>query len=178
MKRVSKTLALMVLSAGTLLGSTALAAGDGGKLAQAGAKKPSAEIRVRVIHASNEGKKFDPRLEDLRKFLRHHKFTAFKQVIDDTIPVEVDQTKGIGLLSGKNLNVTLKKLEREKATIRLLLLGKTGQILDTTVAAGPHKLFFLAGPRYDGGILFVAIEPHYDPASLAFQEPVGDARPR
>ena len=130
------------------------------------ASRLKAEIRVRVIHASNATKKFDPHLEDLRKFLEPQAFTSFKQVIDETLPVEVKETKGIGLLSGKNLNVTLSSLTKEKATIRLLLLGQTGQILDTTVSAGPHKLFFIAGPRYDNGVLFVAIEPHYDPDAL------------
>lgn len=130
------------------------------------ADKPQADVRVRVIQATNTGKKFDPHLEDLRKFLGQHKFSSFKQVIDETIRVGETETKGIGLLSGKNLNVTLKTLTKEKATIQLLLLGQTGQILDTTVAAGPNKLFFIAGPRYEDGVLFIAIQPQYDPEDL------------
>lgn len=159
------TVLVGVVSAALLAGRPALAADT-----------PGAEIRVRVIHASNEGKKFDPHLEDLKKFLEGHKFSSFKQVIDETISVKEEGTRGIGLLSGKNLNVTLKKLTREKATIRLQLLGQTGQILDTTVVAGPHKLFFIAGPRYDDGVLFLAIEPHYDPASA--DKSVVDSKPR
>lgn len=151
MRRVAKIL----VAAAMLCGSTAWAA-----------DKPEAEIRVRVIQATNTGKKFDPHLEDLRKFLGQHKFSSFKQVIDETIAVKEEETKGIGLLSGKNLNVTLKSLTRQKATIQLLLLGQAGQILDTTVAAGPHKLFFIAGPKYEEGVLFIAIEPHYDPDKL------------
>lgn len=157
MKRVAAILfAVGLVVTGAPSSGTAAAADDG----------VGAEVRVRVIQASNTGKKFDPHLEDLRKFLGQHKFSSFKQVIDETIAVNEKQTKGIGVLSGKNLNVTLKSLTKEKATIRLLLLGKTGQILDTTVAAGPHKLFFIAGPRYEGGVLFIAIEPHYDPEKL------------
>lgn len=131
-----------------------------------GADKPEAEIRVRVIQATNTGKKFDPDLEDLRKFLGQHKFSSFKQVIDERLAVKEEETRGIGLLSGKNLNVTLKSLTRQKATIQLLLLGQAGQILDTTVAAGPNKLFFIAGPKYEEGVLFIAIEPRYDPDKL------------
>jgi hypothetical protein len=155
MKRVAAILVAAGLFAGTFSSNQAVAAG-----------KPAAEIRVRVIQATNTGKKFDPHLEDLRKFLGQHKFSSFKQVIDETIEVGQSETKGIGLLSGKNLNVTLKALTKEKATIQLLLLGQTGQILDTTVSAGPHKLFFIAGPKYEDGVLFIAIEPHYDPESL------------
>lgn len=159
MKRVVRMLGFAAIATATFLGAPPQ------KEAAAQSDAP-AEIRVRVIHASNEKKKFDPDLEDLRKFLSQHKFSAFKQVIDETIPLKEQETKGIGLLSGKNLNVTLKSLTREKATIRLLLLGQTGQILDTTVAAGPHKLFFIAGPKYENGVLFVAIEPHYEPEKV------------
>lgn len=159
MKRVVHKLALAAFAAAMFLGVAPTTS-----VAQEGS---GAEIRVRVIHASNEKKRFDPDLEDLRKFLSQHKFSAFKQVIDETIKLEPQETKGLGLLSGKNLNVTLKGLTPEKATIRLLLLGQTGQILDTTVSAGPHKLFFIAGPKYGNGVLFVAIEPHYDPARVA-----------
>jgi hypothetical protein len=155
MKRVAAILVAVGLVAGTFSSNEAVAA-----------DKPEAEVRVRVIQATNTGKKFDPDLEDLRKFLGQHKFSSFKQVIDETIVVGEKETKGIGLLSGKNLNVTLKTLTREKATIQLLLLGQTGQILDTTVAAGPNKLFFIAGPKYEDGVLFIAIQPQYDPEAL------------
>lgn len=129
------------------------------------------EIRVRVIHAKTApATKFDPHLEDLKKFLQNFTNYDFRQVIDQSLTLGVnppDNTKGIGLLSGKNLNVTLLGLTREKATMRLELVGQTGQMLDTTVSAGPHKLFFIAGPRYDNGVLFIAIEPHYEPDSIS-----------
>ena len=102
-------------------------------------------------------------------------------MIDDELHLGVSDTRGLGLLSGKTLNVTLASLTKEKATIRLLLLGPTGQMLDTTVSAGPHKLFFIAGPRYDDGVLFIAIEPHYDPEAAVVAPDVGmkrDERPR
>lgn len=160
-RRVATLLLTVGLAVGSLGASTAFAAeGD------------QSEIRVRVIQASNTGKKFDPHLEDLRKYLGAHKFSSFKQVIDETIQVKEGETKGIGLLSGKNLNVTLKSLTSEKATMQVLLLGKEGQILETTVGAGPHKLFFIAGPRYDDGVLFIALEPHYDPEAVGVKNVV------
>lgn len=137
--------------------------------ALARAEGMEADVRVRVIHAQNGAKRFDRALTDLRKYLDRFPYSSYKQVIDTTMHLGVsDQsnTKGIGLLAGKNLNVTLVALTKEKATIRLLLVGQAGQMLDTTISAGPHKLFFIAGPRYDGGVLFIAIEPHYDPEKL------------
>ena len=132
--------------------------------------RQTADIRVRVIQARNAASAhFDPHLDDLRKLLDGFKTYDFKQVIDQSLQLglaDEENTKGIGLLSGMNLNVTLKSLTREQATIRLLLVGQTGKMLDTVVSSAPHKLFFIAGPRYDNGVLFIAIEPHYDPDSV------------
>lgn len=125
-----------------------------------------AEIRIRVIHAKTGEKKFDSKLDDLQKYLTPYPYNSFKQVIDDKLQLGVSDTRSMGLLSGKNLTVTLAALTKEKATIRLLLMGQTGQMLDTTLNVGAHKLFFLAGPRYDNGVLFIAIEPHYDPEKV------------
>ena len=125
-----------------------------------------ADVRVRVIHAKTGTKHFDAHLEDLRRYLEKFNYNSYHEVIDDTIHLQVAETKGIGLLSGKNLNATLVAVTPEKAMIRLVLNGQAGQMLDTVVSAGPDKLFFIAGPRYDDGILFLAIEPHYDPNHL------------
>ncbi len=139
-----------------------------------------ADVRVRVIHASNAGGKsrIDRSVRDLDKYLKPFNYDRWRQVIDQTLHLGVSDTQGIGLLSGKNLNATLVALTKEKATIRLLLVGQTGQMLDTTVSAGPHRLFFIAGPRYEDGVLFIAIEPHYDPEKVVPDANVSDSSKR
>ena len=146
-------------------------------LARAEAGPGESEISVRVIHARSGEKRFDPKLEDLKKFFKNQPFTFYRQVIDETLTLGVadtTNTSGIGLLSGKNLNVTLVALTREKATIRLQLAGQTGQMLDTTVSSGPNKVFFIAGPRYDDGVLYIAIKPVYDPDKAEAQPAMVD----
>lgn len=162
-----------VLVAGVVAASLFVAA-----VARAEAGPGEAEIRVRVVHARNGEKRFDPKLEDIKKFFKNQPFTFYRQVIDETLTLGVadtTNTSGIGLLSGKNLNLTLVALTREKATVRLQLIDKTGQMLDTTVSAGPHKVFFIAGPRYDDGVLYIAIAPHYDPEKAEAQPNMVDS---
>jgi hypothetical protein len=150
--------------------AVALAAVVGASLlaaAMARAAEPvSANVHIRVIHAKTGTKHFDAHLEDLRKHLEPYKYNSFHELADESLPLDVAATKGIGLLSGSTLNATLVAVTPDKATIRLVLVGRTGQMLDTTISAGPGKLFFIAGPRYDEGVLFIAIEPNYDPANL------------
>ena len=151
-----------------VIGASLIAAAKGHAAEPAAAVEATthADVRVRVIHAKTGAKHFDAHLEDLRKYLDKFNYNSYHEVIDETMHLDVASTKGIGLLSGKNLTATLVAVTAEKATIRLVLNGQAGQMLDTTVSAGPDKLFFIAGPRYDEGILFLAIEPHYDPNHL------------
>lgn len=160
-----------------VVGASLLAAAKGHAAEPAPADAPGvsrADVRVRVIHAKTGAKHFDAHLEDLHKYLDKFNYTSYRLAIDDTMHLDVAATQAIGLLSGKNLSATLVAVTPEKATIRLVLNGQAGQMLDTVVSVGPDKLFFIAGPRYDEGILFLAIEPHYDPASLP-QPAVGSA---
>ena len=125
-----------------------------------------ADVRIRVIHARPGKKHIDAHLDDLKKTLEKYKYDNYSLVIDDTMHLPVAGTQSIGVLSGKSLKVTLVAVTPEKATIRLILDGEAGQTVDTTVAGGSDKPFFLAGPRYDEGVLMLAIEPHYDPNNL------------
>ncbi len=161
-----------LLLAGVVGASLLVAAG-------ANAAEPTeADIRIRVIHAKTGEKKIDPKVTDLVDLLKPYAYNNYRQVIDEKLHLGVSDTRGLGLLSGKTLNVTLAAVTKEKATIRLLLLGQTGQMLDVTVAAAPHKLFFIAGPRYDDGVLFIGIEPHYDPEAGVKVPDVGKLDPK
>jgi len=168
-------LLLKVTAAGAIVGASLIAAAkghaaDAASTTHSGAAAGAAEIqgvhadvRVRVIHAKTANKHFDTHLEDLRKYLEKFKYSSYREVIDDTMHLQVASQQSISLLSGKTLSAQLISLSKDKATIRFILNGQSGQMLDTTVGVGPDRTFFIAGPRYDDGILFMAIIPHYDP---------------
>ena len=125
-------------------------------------QKQEASLRIRVIHAQQGKKHFDPRLKDLQRYLKIYQYSSYEMVIDQNLVLKPEQTRGIGLLKGKNLNVTLTTLSKEKATLRLRLFGRSGVMLDTKVSVGRNGLFFIAGPRYQGGVLFISVEAQYD----------------
>ena len=125
-------------------------------------QKQEASLRIRVIHAQQGKKHFDRRLKDLQRYLKIYQYSSYEMVIDQNLVLKPEQTRGIGLLKGKNLNVTLDTLSKEKATLRLRLIGRSGVMLDTKVSVGRNGLFFIAGPRYRGGVLFIAVGAKYD----------------
>lgn len=125
-----------------------------------------AQIRIRVIHATQGRKNFDSKLRDLKRYLDIYQYSSYQQVIDETLTLKPGEAKGVGLLRGKNLNTELVSLSREKATLRLRLFGQAGVMLNTKVNVGRDSLFFIAGPRYQGGVLFISVSAHYDVADL------------
>lgn len=133
---------------------------------------PHVNVRIRVIHAKSGSKHFDTHLDDIKRYLEKYRYSSYRLVIDDTMHLDLAGTQGIGLLSGKSLSATLTAVTPEKATIRLVLNGQAGQMLDTSISTGPNQLFFIAGPRYDDGVLFLAIEPQYDPKAIMQAPPV------
>ena len=147
---------------GKLIGLTLALALCAAPAASIAGDNDTADVRIRVIHAT-QGKKFeDPKLKDLTRYLKIYQYSSYKQVIDQTLTLKQGQTKGIGLLRGKNLNAELVTLEKEKATLQLKLFGPTGVMLNTKVNVGSGGLFFIAGPRYQKGVLFISVSARYD----------------
>ena len=122
----------------------------------------TADVRIRVIHATHGRKYDDPKLKDLKRYLKIYQYSSYKQVIDQTLTLKRGETKGIGLLRGKNLNAKLVALEKDKATLQLKLFGPAGVMLNTKVNVGSGGLFFIAGPRYQKGVLFISVSAHYN----------------
>ena len=156
-------LTVIALAATALLPSSSLAD-----------SKHEAEIRIRVIHATQGRKNFDPKLRDLKRYLDIYQYSSYEQVIDETLALQAGEAKAIGLLRGKNLNTELVALSKDKATLRMRLFGPAGVMLNTKVNVGRNSLFFIAGPRYQGGVLFISVSAHYELPEIDEEARVSD----
>lgn len=118
-------------------------------------------VRVRSISASQDGTKFDPRLEDLSKKLgkAFKGYTNFELVGDDTFKVAKDQKKTRALPNGDSITVTFNGLAGNFIKLGLGIAGK----LNTTLRASPGSTFFQAGLDYKSGILILAITIEHNP---------------
>ena len=112
-------------------------------------------VQVRSISASQEGTKFDPKLEDLRKKLGKalKGYTNFELVGDTTFKVGLDETKTTSLPNGDTISVSFHGMAGKFIRLGLGIAGK----LNTTLRASSGSTFFQAGLEYQTGILILAI---------------------
>lgn len=112
-------------------------------------------VQVRSISASQEGTKFDPKLEDLRKKLgkAFKGYTNFELVGDNTFKVALDETKTTSLPNGDTISVSFHGMAGKFIRLGLGIAGK----LNTTLRASSGSTFFQAGLEYQSGILILAI---------------------
>lgn len=118
-------------------------------------------VRVRLIEGVPASPGFlDPALTDLSAFLRQHMQFGFIQRADTTHAL-TPGTLAKFSTPAADVEVELVDATPEGARMRVALRRATSTILDRTFRTGPHKYFFIAGPRTPrGGVLFVAIEAH------------------
>ncbi len=119
------------------------------------ASAESITVQIRSIHASNDGKSFDPKLKDLKGKLSKAfgGYTNFSQVSVSKFSVAKKEKKSASLPNGSSMTVTFHGYAGKFIKLGLGIAGK----LNTTLRASPGSTFFQAGLNYKGGILILAI---------------------
>lgn len=122
--------------------------------ADAFAQSPRVDVRVYVIHASNEGDEIDPRLEDLRRQLEVFQFSFFRLLDVHARTLPFGSAAAIALPGERTLSIVPQRHDSEG---RLRLRLKIGDIIDTTYTIAEGGTLIVGGPRHDGGHLILAV---------------------
>ena len=136
--------------------------------AAAGAEQvPSCQAEVIVLHASNAGGGIDPKVGDLPQLKRppFSAYDTYKLLDRSKLSLVKAAPSTFKLPGGRELIVTMKDEVPAKAgSPRKVLLSasirnaageKTLPMLDVTAA--PGEIFFVAGPKHEGGTLVMGI---------------------
>ncbi len=125
------------------------------QLVLADAKEPEkVEVRVHIIHASNEGTKVDASLEDLRRQLDAFSFSSFRLLGMESLTLAFGEQGSISLPGERELTV----LPRDRDAKRRLRLRLTiGDIIDTSYTIAEGASLIIGGPRHEGGHLILAV---------------------
>ncbi|MSP25799.1 MAG: hypothetical protein EXR75_11675 [Myxococcales bacterium] len=119
-----------------------------------------------VAHGTNTGKGIDPKLKDLPQ-LRQPPFSSYDtyRLIDQgTVGLGAESPGQMGIVGDRQLSVSLEEevtKDREPKRFRVkAVLTKKGEPNGTTVVAllKAGERFFVAGQKYQGGILVIAIK--------------------
>jgi hypothetical protein len=126
------------------------------------ATRGKVDLRVHVIHATEEHARVDPQLENLQRYLRHLRYTGYSLLDTKKVPIAIRGKQVFSIAGDRKVSVELLSKDAEKARLRVKIIGKKGQkLLDTTLAVPRNGTFIVAGPKYKGGILVLPLTARY-----------------
>ena len=120
------------------------------------AAQEKVEIRVTVVHATHQGTQVDAALEDLKRQLHDFGFTSYRLKEQKTLGLGMKEKGTVPLPDTRVLEVT--PLAREPdGRLKIQVTIGPKKILDTTVIVEPGGTFIIGGPKYEGGVLMIAV---------------------
>ena len=116
----------------------------------------SARLSVKVILASNSGGGMDGSLGSIASQLRSRfgQYSDFRLMGSHSVSLANGGSQNIGLPNGQSMRIGFMGMSGSSYRLQVSLPGG-----GTTVTAQPGGIFFVAGPRYQSGILIIAITP-------------------
>jgi hypothetical protein len=118
------------------------------------------QVRLRAIHASNAASGVDPQLRDLYKELGSlFSFTSYRLMREETLNLSLNQPVSISAREGTIiLWATLVGLHGGIAEVRLRVVRKGSEMLNTQVRLFPGRTILVGGPRHTrGGVVIYAL---------------------
>lgn len=124
--------------------------------------KGKVDLRVHVIHATEEHSRVDPQLQSLQRYLRHLRYTGYDLLETKKVPLSGRGNQTFPIAGDRKVSVELLSKDAQKARLRVKIIGRKGQkLLDTTLAVPRNGTFIVAGPKYKGGILVLPLTARY-----------------
>jgi hypothetical protein len=112
-----------------------------------------------VLHGTNDGKGIDPAIGKLPQ-LKQPPFSAwnsYKLVKKAQFQFDTDKFTDLDLPNEGKLRLKLDERTGSRFKISLAIVKGKVKHLAATVKANTGKIFFVAGPKYKGGILVLGI---------------------
>jgi hypothetical protein len=121
------------------------------------------QTRIRAIEASNVGLGIDPSLRDVHRELGSlFSFTSYRLLRDETLNLLPNQTVLIqGHHPGRFMEVTLVRIRRNVATLRIRVIRERVVILDTAVRLFPGRTVLIGGPRRGEAVVIFAVSARF-----------------
>jgi len=122
------------------------------------------EIRMMVIHASNDYNGFEPAIRHLQRHLNFLAFRGYKLLFESSMSLRRSATRSLGLFDGKVVEITLLESTQRQVQLKIRMYhprSPNGVMLNTIVSVKRRGTFFVGGPRYRGGVLLLPITAWY-----------------
>ncbi len=118
------------------------------------------DVEVMIVHATNSGR-VDPKLEALKRQLNFTKYSGFELISAHPAALAAGQESSVNIVGGRKLKVTMLERNADSAKVRIRLSKSSDVLLDTTVRIHRNRVFTVAGPKHDGGVLIFPVSVSY-----------------
>ena len=118
-----------------------------------------AQVRIRVIEASNIGSGVDPNLTGIHNQLGSlFNFNSYRLLRDVNLSLTGNRPVDLAAHPGRSLEVTLVGEYKNLIELRIRVKREGASILDTSVRlSSRRRVIFIGGPRHGEGALIFAI---------------------
>ncbi len=123
----------------------------------AAADQPVGSIHVSAVLASNEGRGFDPELQEQRKILRRLPYKKYQLLRHTSHPLKAGDQYGIDLPGGRHLHMTAIDRGPDYVMLRLILNEHNRPVVSTDVKINDDSILLLGGPKDKKGTLVITI---------------------
>jgi hypothetical protein len=121
----------------------------------------SVKIKVWTVLATNGHATIDPDLKPIAKHLGNLKFSGFDLLSKQGASIDVKGENRFKLVGQRSVLVTVLSRDKDRARVRVQVVGPKGKLLDTTVSIRRNGFFMVAGPPHAGGVLVLPIFARY-----------------
>lgn len=122
------------------------------------------QVRMRAIHASDQGSNIDPSLRELQKELGSlFSFTSYRLLREEMLNLSMNQPVSFFSREERiNVEVTLIGLHKGLAEVRIRVTREGNPVLNTQVRLSSGRTVLVGGPRHHrGGVIIYALySPH------------------
>ena len=115
-------------------------------------------VEVLTILASDQGKDLDPRLKDLVRELQSvFRYSSYQLLGRNSLNLTSDRPEKISLPGGRMMNLTLKGISGDRATLQLEIFRGNNQIIQSVIQLRNRSSVTVGGPKHQGGYLLFNI---------------------
>jgi hypothetical protein len=122
------------------------------------------QVRIRGIHASDDGSGVDPSLRDLHKELGSlFSFNSYRLMKEETLNLSLNQPVSISSRDGTIiLETTLVGLHKGVAEVKIRVVRDKSEVLNTQVRLFPGRTVLVGGPKHRrGGVVIYALHARF-----------------
>ncbi|MBI5379642.1 MAG: hypothetical protein HZA23_05745 [Nitrospirae bacterium] len=116
-----------------------------------------AAVEVRVIYGTHAERGLDPQLQSLQGELRPLNYSAYRLLDRRSFRLPFGRSWEVSLPDDRVLIIVPRNAERGMINLRVMVAGRGGTVVNTTLRLASGGTVIVGGPAYRQGVLILAV---------------------